>query len=413
VIVKKQLLPVLFLGPKPAIDHIIRTMENVRQTASARNLHDNESAEQSTETLTKTRNPTRSRILSNSTLFGKKTEENSNNTSTTVTNDGSDHPSQNYDVNNTATDFIHTNLTDGKDYQKPIIQFQIGLSVGSGLGKCYLELQKLDHSVSKLSSLADDIKGVLLDIIDAGENKSGESAAITNENPKLHKSRSKTPTSTGRSNIKSAKSPAPTAPTRTPITSKEAAEKDTTASVTSDVAKVEECLYVTQQMNQWQKDVAKRIQTLNESISNLHAALEVLDEAHSTVSAGRDVEQLKRELEETKKIVKEKDNAMTRMKRTQEEKIKKLEEKEKELEEKEKGLDDEVNDIAKQSKDLKDRSELLIRERDDVRKQREHWQQMVDEQKQRADEFRKQQEDVDTRHKGSVGITSQYNRRKT
>ncbi|ETO18024.1 chromosome assembly protein, partial [Reticulomyxa filosa] len=115
-------------------------------------------------------------------------------------------------------------------------------------------------------------------------------------------------------------------------------------------------------MESVQKAVKKRVQMLNEAVSNLHNSLEELD---GTQSSGKEkfmfyslysitythmvsVEQIKRELEETKKLVKERDNVIAKLKQSNEEKIQQLEIKEKALEEKEKSLDDEVNDIAKQ-----------------------------------------------------------------
>ncbi|ETO23982.1 CTA2 subfamily 1 protein 7, partial [Reticulomyxa filosa] len=126
--------------------------------------------------------------------------------------------------------------------------------------------------------------------------------------------------------------------------------------VVTDVVQVEDCLYMTDQIDKWQKDVKKRIQSLNEAISSLHTALEMLDDAHSSgnlfvsisvqsahkdknmngreggaekkkVVGGKDAEQLKRELEEAKKLIKEKDNMLARTKRAYDEKAKKLEEK--------------------------------------------------------------------------------------
>ncbi|ETO20362.1 intracellular protein transport protein USO1 [Reticulomyxa filosa] len=114
------------------------------------------------------------------------------------------------------------------------------------------------------------------------------------------------------------------------------------------VAKSEECIFVTQQMEKCHQEIKKRIQVLSEAMTGLHSSLEVFDSAYSAMGSGREAGQLKRELEEAKKLMQEKDSTLARMKVGHEEKIKKLEEKERQLEEKEKGLDEEVNDIAKQ-----------------------------------------------------------------
>ncbi|ETO22989.1 erythrocyte binding protein, partial [Reticulomyxa filosa] len=199
------------------------------------------------------------------------------------------------------------------------------------------------------------------------------------------------------------------------------------SSVHSDMTKAEECINVTKEVESLQQNVKRKIQMLNEAISNLHSALEELDETQPSgfiyfficirisvrikhtlytyaYGPSEQLDEIKQEVDEAKKLVKEKDGMLAKLKRSADETMRTLEEKEKELEEREKGLNEEVDDITKQNKDLKDRRELLLRECDDVRKQKEHWQQLVEEQKQRFEIFRKQQEELDKRDQEVLGL---------
>ena len=57
------------------------------------------------------------------------------------------------------------------DHKNPTFQFKIGMQVGIGLGECYLQLQKLENSVSKLSQAAADTRNSLRSMSHPG-NKS-------------------------------------------------------------------------------------------------------------------------------------------------------------------------------------------------------------------------------------------------
>ncbi|ETO17270.1 hypothetical protein RFI_20060 [Reticulomyxa filosa] len=210
----------------------------------------------------------------------------------------------------------------------------MGLFIGSGLGKCYLELQKLDHSfseqmlgknsISKLVNLSDDVKGVLLDTNENGNLKQfffffnvcvfATPFLVVNivQHCKLKKKKKKKKNK--KKDIQQQNRQASSETLKHYIVSqfffynfiserkkkkgREEVERNKTkqnktkkkniytyickmADLESaiDVTKKEECLYLSQQVDKWQKDVKKRILVLNEAISSLHTALEELDES--------------------------------------------------------------------------------------------------------------------------------------
>ncbi|ETO26964.1 hypothetical protein RFI_10171 [Reticulomyxa filosa] len=55
-------------------------------------------------------------------------------------------------------------------------------------------------------------------------------------------------------------------------------EKEASSSLHLDITKAEECIKVTKEMENLQQSLKRKIQMLNEAISNLHSALEELDE---------------------------------------------------------------------------------------------------------------------------------------
>jgi hypothetical protein len=278
------------------------------------------------------------------------------------------------------------NNRDAHNAGRPTFQFKIGLQVGTALGDCYLQVQKLENSMDKVVTVSEDISDVLSYL---HENNIGNQESDYQPQSKHFKNMQEN--KHRRSNNNSINDP------NSPLVENP----------------LEEVSILNENLIDWQRDSLLRMQAMTTSVRNLQTKLEELDAHHThaqniarSATRNRDIDEayrtiseLQNEMYKTKMLLQDKNLEIQRLKQrpkptTSEE----LDQREKELERKEKELDHDAELIATQSEELRKESNRLLAEREEVRKMKENWTNMIQEVKDQQSKLDKRDAEVNGNH---------------